>query len=184
MSNIVKIILMIVFFVINVLLIILLIIPNLSANAAASISIELERENNKANVNRLNELLLVRDEYNTLNAKYQKYSMQLPSKNDLDVFTNDIYDIAKYSGVTINSIDYSEQAQEEEEAAEEQEKPETAIDTNFVLEGCYYDIINFVNTIEKMPRIVIVEDVIIQSTEDEYERLSAYVTAQLYYVSD
>jgi len=180
MSNTIKIILMVVFFVINVLLIILLIIPNLSANAAASISIEMERENNKANISRLNELLLIRDEYNALNAEYQTYSMQLPSENDISVFTNEVYDIAKYSGVVINSINYTEGAADEED----EEKPETIIYANFVLEGSYFNIINFVRTIEKMPRIVVVEDVIIQSTTDEYERLSAYFTAKLYYISD
>ena len=67
---------------------------------------------------------------------------------------------------------------------EDEEKPETIIYANFVLEGSYFNIINFVRTIEKMPRIVVVEDVIIQSTTDEYERLSAYFTAKLYYISD
>ena len=75
MSNTIKIILMVIFFIINVLLIIMLIIPNLSANAIASASMEMEREEYKFNIDRLNELLLMRDEYNTLNAEYQKYSM-------------------------------------------------------------------------------------------------------------
>ena len=123
MSNTIKIILIIVFFVINVLLVLLLIIPNLSANTVASMAIETERENNRSNINRLNQLILVRDEYNTLNAEYQTYSMQLPSENDISVFTNDIYDVAKFSGITINSVDYAEQAlggeEEEEESAKD-----------------------------------------------------------------
>jgi len=179
MSNTVKIILIIVFFVINVLLVLLLIIPNLSANTAASIAIETERENNGSNINRLNQLILVRDEYNTLNAEYQTYSMQLPSENDTSVFTNDIYDIAKFSGITINSVDYAEQVLEEEEKS-----PERLIKANFSLEGSYYNIINFVRTIEKMPRIVIVEDFIIQSVVEEYESLNVFVTVKLYYISD
>jgi Tfp pilus assembly protein PilO len=180
MSNTIKIILIIVFFVINVLLVLLLIIPNLSANTVASMAIETERENNRSNINRLNQLILVRDEYNTLNAEYQTYSMQLPSENDISVFTNDIYDVAKFSGITINSVDYAEQALEEEE----EENPERLIKANFSLEGSYYNIINFVRTIEKMPRIVIVEDFIIQSVAEEYESLNAFVTVKLYYISD
>jgi len=179
MSNTIKIILIIVFFVINVLLVLLLIIPNLSANTVASMEIETERENNRSNINRLNQLILVRDEYNTLNAEYQKYSMQLPSENDISVFTNDIYDVAKFSGITINSVDYAEQA-----LGEEEENPERLIKANFSLEGSYYNIINFVRTIEKMPRIVIVEDFIIQSVAEEYESLNAFVTVKLYYISD
>ena len=180
MSNTVKIILIIVFFVINVLLVLLLIIPNLSANTAASMAIETERENNGSNINRLNQLILVRDEYNTLNAEYQTYSMQLPSENDTSVFTNDIYDVAKFSGITINSVDYAEQAL----AEEEEKSPERLIKANFSLEGSYYNIINFVRTIEKMPRIVIVEDFIIQSVVEEYESLNVFVTVKLYYISD
>jgi len=183
MSNTVKIILIIVFFVINVLLVLLLIIPNLSANTAASMAIETERENNGSNINRLNQLILVRDEYNTLNAEYQTYSMQLPSENDTSVFTNDIYDVAKFSGITINSVDYAEQALGGEEE-EEEESPERLIKANFSLEGSYYNIINFVRTIEKMPRIVIVEDFIIQSVVEEYESLNVFVTVKLYYISD
>lgn len=179
MSNTIKIILIIVFFVINVLLVLLLIIPNLSANTVASMEIETERENNRSNINRLNQLILVRDEYNTLNAEYQTYSMQLPSENDISVFTNDIYDVAKFSGITINSVDYAEQA-----LGEEEESPERLIKANFSLEGSYYNIINFVRTIEKMPRIVIVEDFIIQSVAEEYESLNAFVTVKLYYISD
>lgn len=183
MSNTIKIILIIVFFVINVLLVLLLIIPNLSANTVASMAIETERENNRSNINRLNQLILVRDEYNTLNAEYQTYSMQLPSENDTSVFTNDIYDVAKFSGITINSVDYAEQALGGEEE-EEEESPERLIKANFSLEGSYYNIINFVRTIEKMPRIVIVEDFIIQSVAEEYESLNAFVTVKLYYISD
>lgn len=180
MSNTVKIILMIVFFVINVLLVLLLVIPNLTANAAASVAIELERENHTSNTDRLNQLIGVRDEYNILNAEYQTYSMQLPSENGISVFTNDIYDIAKYSGITINAIDYSEQAVGEKE----EERPEKLIEANFTLEGSYYDIINFIMTIEKMPRIVIVEDFVIQSVAEEYKNLNAFVTVKFYYLSD
>ena len=182
MSNTVKIILIIVFFIINVLLVLLLIIPNLSANTVASMAIETERENNESNINRLNQLILVRDEYNTLNAEYQTYSMQLPSENDISVFTNDIYDVAKFSGITINSVDYVEKALVVEE--EEEKSPERLIEANFSLEGSYRNIINFVRTIEKMPRIVIVEDFIIQSVAEEYESLNAFVTVKLYYISD
>jgi Tfp pilus assembly protein PilO len=58
------------------------------------------------------------------------------------------------------------------------------IKANFSLEGSYYNIINFVRTIEKMPRIVIVEDFIIQSVVEEYESLNVFVTVKLYYISD
>ncbi len=178
MSNMVKIISIIIIFIVSVLLLILFIIPNLSTAVETSKAIETEREDNKAFRERLEELLLVRDEYNALNAKYQKYSLQLPSESDISIFTNEIYDIAKYADVTIHSIDYVEQFTDKEE----REGPEIIImKVDLVLEGSYYNILNFVNTIEKMPRIMIIEDIILQSSEGDYERLSTYITAQLYY---
>ncbi len=179
MSNTIKIILIVVFLIISVLLVILFIIPNMSTSVKKSAELEQEKEYHSSNVTRLHELELVRDEYNSLDAAYQKYSMQIPSENDLDVLTNEIYDIAAYSGVVITSIDYVETV-----TAEEEEKPEKIIEANFALEGSYYNIINFIRTIEKMPRIVIVENIVIQSTEDEYETLSAYVSTKMYYIGD
>ena len=179
MSNIVKIILMIVFFVISVLLVILFIIPNLSTSIEAGAAIELEKENNSALIKRLGDLELVRDEYNALNAEYQKCSMQIPSENDSEIFTNEIYDIAAYSGVVVTSVDYVDIVAEEEE-----EKTEEIIEASIALEGYYYNIINFIRTIEKMPRIAIVENISLASTEDEYETLTAYINTKMYYIGD
>jgi Tfp pilus assembly protein PilO len=179
MSNTIKIILIVVFFIISALLVVLLIIPNLSTSVNASAALQQEEEYNRSYVTRLGELESVRDEYNTLDASYQKYSMQIPSENDLDVFTNEIYEIAAYSGVAVKSIDYMEIVSEEDE-----EKPEKVIEASFILEGSYYNIINFIRTIEKMPRIVIIENVVMQSTQEEYETLSAYVNTKMYYIDD
>ena len=178
MSNITKIIFIIIALIAIALLLILYIVPNLSASIETGKAIETEREENKAFMERLGELLLERDEYNALNAKYQKYSLQLPSENNISIFTNEIYDIAKYSNVVIYSIDYVDIPVE----VEKEKEPEFAIiEADLILAGPYYNIMNFIKTMERMPRIVIIEDIILQSTEDEYENLSAYITAQLYY---
>ncbi len=179
MSSKVKIIFIVAIFLISVLLVVLFIIPNLSTSIKANTAIEKERENNKAFNETLKELLLLRDEYYSLNAEYQKYSLQLPSENDISVFTNEIYDIAKYSDVAIYSIDYSEKSSAADEKEKEPER--TIIEADLILTGSYYNIINFIKTMERMPRIVTIEDIIIQSTESEYANLSAYITAQLYY---
>ncbi|MBU2562878.1 MAG: type 4a pilus biogenesis protein PilO [Actinobacteria bacterium] len=178
MSNITKIIFIIIALIAITLLLVLYIVPNLSARIETSKAIETEREDNKAFRERLGELLLVRDEYNALDAKYQKFSLELPSENDISIFTDEIYDIAKYVNVNINSIDYAEKVT----SAKVKEEPEILItEVTLVLEGSYYNILNFIQTMEKMPRIVTIEDIILQSTGDEYERLSAYITAEIYY---
>ena len=178
MSNITKIIFIIIALIAIALLLILYIVPNLSESIKTSEAIRMERENNKALRERLGGLLSVRDEYNVLNAKYQKFSLELPSENDISIFTDEIYDIAKYANVGINSIDYTEKSS----SVKVEEETEILItEVSLVLEGSYYNILNFIRTMENIPRIVTIEDIILQSTEDEYERLSAYITAEIYY---
>jgi Tfp pilus assembly protein PilO len=173
----IKILIIAIIFLASVALIVLFIIPNLSSSIRINAEIEEEREDNKISNEELKNLLLVRDEYYELNAAYQKYSLQLPSENDISIFTNEVYDIAKYSDVTIYSIDYVDIPV----VVEEGKEPEFAIiEADLILAGPYYNIMNFIKTIEKMPRIVIIKDIIIQSTEEDYEELDAYITVQLY----
>lgn len=179
MSNITKIIFIIIVLIATFLLLILYIVPNLSESIKTREAIKMEREDNKALRERLGELLLERDEYNALNAKYQKFSLELPSENDISIFTDEIYDIAKYANVNINSIDYTEKSA----SVKVEEETEILItEVSLVLEGSYYNILNFIRTMENIPRIVTIEDVMLQSPGDEYyERLSAYITAEIYY---
>ena len=177
-SNNVKIILIVSIFILSVLLVFLFIVPNLSTSIGTNIAIAKEREDNKTFNEMLEVLLLTRNDYYALSAEYQKYSLQLPSENDISIFTNEVYDIANFSNVVIYSIDYSDKSNIEEG---EEESGKTTIEANLILQGSYYDLMNFVKTIERMPRTVIIKDIIIQSNEDDSENLSAYITAELYY---
>lgn len=173
----IKILFIAIIFLASVALIVLFIIPNLSSSIRINTEIEKEREDNKTFNEELKNLLLVRNEYYALNAAYQKYTLQLPSENDISIFTNEVYDIAKYSDVTIYSIDYVDIPVK----VEEEKEPEFAIiEADLILAGPYYNIMNFIKTIEKMPRIVIIKDIILQSTEEDYEEVDAYITVQLY----
>jgi len=177
-SNNVKIILIVSIFILSVLLVFLFIVPNLSTSIGTNIAIAKEREDNKTFNEMLEVLLLTRNDYYALSAEYQKYSLQLPSENDISIFTNEVYDIANFSNVVIYSIDYSDKSNIEEG---EEESGKTTIEANLILQGSYYDLMNFIKTIERMPRTVIIKDIIIQSNEDDSENLSAYITAELYY---
>ncbi len=177
-SNNVKIILIVSIFILSVLLVFLFIVPNLSTSIGANTAIAKEREDNKTFNETLEALLLTRNDYYALSAEYQKYSLQLPSENDISIFTNEVYDIANFSNVVIYSIDYSDRSNIEEG---EEESEKTTIEANLILQGSYYDVMNFIKTMERMPRIVIIKDIIIQSNEDNSENLSAYITAELYY---
>ncbi len=173
----IKIIIIIAIFLVIVLLTVLVLVPNLTASIKNNASIEREKEENKALMENLNNLILVRDEYHLMNAEYQKYSLQLPTGGDNSIFTNEIYDIASYSDVDIYSINYSEKT-----VSEEEEKMGLVItEADLIIDGSYYDILNFINTVEKIPRIAKVNKIIIQSTGSEYEYLSANIRIELYY---
>lgn len=178
MSNNVKIILIVSIFILSVVLVFLFIVPNLSTSIGTNSAIAKEREDNKTFNETLESLLLTRNDYYALNAEYQKYLLQLPPENNQDIFTDEIEEIANFSNVVIYSIDYSDKPNV---AEEEEESGKTTIEANLILQGSYYDVMNFIKTIERMPRIVIIKDIIIQSNEDNSENLSAYITAELYY---
>ncbi len=178
MSNNVKIILIVSVFILCIVLVFLFIVPNLSTSIGTNSAIAKEREDNKTFNEMLESLLLVRNDYYALSAEYQKYSLQLPSENDISIFTNEVYDIANFSNVVIYSINYSDKSNVEEG---EEESGKTIIEANLILQGSYYDVMNFIKTIERMPRIVIIKDIIIQTNEDDFENLSVYITAELYY---
>ena len=178
MGNNIKIILIVSIFILCVVLVFIFIVPNLSTSIGTNSAIVQEREDNKTFNETLGSLLLIRNDYYALSAEYQKYSLQLPSENNISIFTNEVYDIANFSNVVIYSIDYSDKPS----VAEEEEKSGKAtIEANMILQGSYYDVMNFIKTIERMPRIVIIKDIVIQSNEDNPENLSAYITMELYY---
>jgi len=177
MSNRIKIILIIMILLAIVLLTVTVLMPNLFGGINKNTSIEQEKINNQSLNEQLNKLLIVKDEYNMQNAEYQKFSLQLPLDSDISVFTNEIDDIAEYSNVDIYSIDYTEKAISEEE----KKMGLVIIEVDLAINGSYYDILNFINTLEKIPRIVKIQSFIIQSTEDDYEYLNSYIKAYLYY---
>ena len=92
-----KIIFIIIALIAIVLLLVLYIMPGLSDSIGNSEAIRVERGKNEASREKLGRLLLVRDEYNIFNAEYQKFSLELPSENNLSIFTDEIYDVAKYT---------------------------------------------------------------------------------------
>ena len=178
MNNITKIIFILIALIAIVLLLILYIVPNLSDSIEISEAIETKREDNKASRERLGGLLLEKDGYNALNAKYQKFSLELPSEDDIDIFIIEINDRAVDYNVDIKSIVPADKII----SVKVKEEPEILIkEVALALEGSYYDILCFIQTLEEMPRIVTIEDIMLQSTGEDYEWLSASIIAEIYY---
>jgi type IV pilus assembly protein PilO len=172
-----KIIIIIAILVVIILLGVLVALPNTRTGIKNSIDIEKEKEENIALKNRLNELLAMRDEYHLLNAENQRYILQLPPENDISIFTNEIYDIAGYSFVNIHSIGYSEKSP----GKEEEKLGLAVIEASISLEGSYYNIMAFLNAMERMPRIVKVDNIIMQASSDNHEIINAYINIKFYY---
>ncbi len=176
MSFRIKIIITVAIFLVIVMLAVFVLVPNFTGSISNRAAIEAEKQNYRMLKSRLEETMLVQDEYYLFNAEYQKYLLKLPAENDISVITNELYDIAAFSNVEINSIDYSEKYVEIEKEKMEFSK----VIADVVMVGSYYDVVNFVNVVENMPRISKVLSVMIQSTDDNYESLNAFVKIEMY----
>lgn len=102
-------------------------------------------------------------------------------KNDLSVLTNEFYEVGKYTGVEIESVSYEEIASAAEEEDQAEIIPVKQIKIDLVISGSYYQILNFVNTIERVPRIIKIEDILVQTSGEDYEELSGYVRARTFF---
>jgi Tfp pilus assembly protein PilO len=122
-----------------------------------------------------------KEQYYLLNAEYQKLIMEFPDEDDVLILTNELYDIGKFTEVEINSLSFTDVGIEEGEL---RNAPVKEIGIDLVFEGSYYSILNFINTIEIMPRIMKVENVIIQSPANDYTKLLAFVTARTFFKNE
>ncbi len=181
MRNIYKIIIIAVVFIISVFLLLLVIRPALVRSGRHLASIAEEEERNSRLNSELDSYLEDRDEYYILNAEYQKLAMEFPEKDDTLILTNELYEIAGYTGIEINSISFSEVSIEEKEL---KNTPAKEISIDMIMEGSYYQTLNFINTIEIMPRIIIVEDINIQSPSNDYNDLVTFISARTYFVNE
>jgi Tfp pilus assembly protein PilO len=181
MRNIYKIIIIAVVFIVSVFLLLVVIRPSLVRSSSHLVSIAEEEERNSGLNSELDSYLEDRDDYYILNAEYQKLVMELPEKDDTLILTNELYEIAGYTGIEINSISFSEVSIDEKEL---RNAPAKEISINIIMEGSYYQTLNFINTIEIMPRIIKVEDISIQSPSDDYNNLVTFLSARTYFVNE
>jgi Tfp pilus assembly protein PilO len=181
MRNIYKIIIVVVVFIISVFLLLMIIRPALIRSTRHLAEISEEEEKNTGLNSELDNYLEDRYRYYILNAEYLKLNMELPDNDDVVLLTNELYEIAGYTGGEIISLSFTEVSIDEEELKKTPTK-EIAID--MALEGSYYEILNFINTIEIMPRVIKVEDVVIQSPANDYDNLLAFIYARTFFINE
>ncbi len=182
MKNLYKIILIVVIFIIAIFVVLVFVRPSIIRNDELLSKISEEQEKNVDLNSEINTYLLARDNFYMVNAEYEKLSMELPVENDLSVLTNEFYEVGQYTGVEIQSVSYEQIiVVEVEKEGPVQAIPVEQIKVDLVISGTYYQILNFINTIERVPRIIKIEDVLVQVSGLEYEELTGYLRAKTFF---
>ncbi|MDD3520782.1 MAG: type 4a pilus biogenesis protein PilO [Actinomycetota bacterium] len=109
----------------------------------------------------INDLLRSRSNYYFLNALFEKYNTEIPLSDSITVLTDQIYEIGKYSGILIESVDFKEI--DESTGKKNEINPIGTINVNVSVSGSYYQVLTFLNTIEIMPRLIKVENISLDS---------------------
>jgi len=178
MRNIYKIVVIALVFILSVFILLLIVRPALVRSGSHLIRLTGEEERNNSLNAELDSYVENRDKYYLLNAEYRKLAMELPDGDEILLLTNELYEIARYTEVSISNLVFEESRIEE---ADIMKIPAVEININIVIEGSYYQILNFINTVEMMPRIMNLENIFIQAPSSEFDELSTYITVKTYF---
>lgn len=135
----------------------------------------------------INDLLATRSDYFLLNALFEKYKTEVPLSDGITVLTDQIYEIGKYSGIKIQGVDFKEI---NETGTKNNEKNKIGIiNVSITVNGSYYQVLTFLNTIEIMPRLIKVENISLnltrvfetESTDEDVLDLSALINFKTFY---
>ncbi len=181
MKNLYKIIIIAVVFILSIFILLLIIRPVLIRTGNHIVELTEEKTDNISLNAELDSYIIARDDYYLLNAEYQKLNMEFPEKNDLSILTNELYEIARYTAVDIENLSFNETKIEEEDLRITSSK-EITID--LILRGSYYEILNYINTMEIMPRLIKIEDVLAQNSVSGQDELLVFVIAKTYFVNE
>ncbi|MHB1345935.1 MAG: type 4a pilus biogenesis protein PilO [Candidatus Humimicrobiaceae bacterium] len=114
--------------------------------------------------NSIRSLLEIKSRYFILNAKLDKYNTELPLSGNIPVLTDQIYEIEKYSGVKISTINFRDLPPAIDPNAEKQ-NPIGHIIVDLNITGSYYQMLTFLNTLEIMPRFLKIEKITINANK-------------------
>lgn len=181
MKNLYKIIIIVVVFILSIFILLLIVRPVLMRSGGHIARLTEEKAKNITLNSELDDYVSARDDYYLINAEYQKLNMELPEKSDLSILTNELYEIARYTIVEIENIAFVKTKINEEEL---RKTPIKEIKIDMVLRGSYYEILNYINTMEIMPRLIKIEDIVLQTSGDDYDNLLAFIIAKTYFANE
>jgi Tfp pilus assembly protein PilO len=139
-----------------------LIMPLAKSNAELAIKIAENTKNKNDFENNIKSLLEIKSRYFILNAKLDKYNTQFPLSGNIPILTDQIYEVEKYSGIKISTINYKDQPPV---ADAKTQNPIGSITVDLSITGSYYQMLTFLNTLEIMPRFVKIEKISIDSNQ-------------------
>src|SRR5665647_2300453 len=85
-----------------------LIMPLAKSNAELVLKIVENTKNKNDFENNIKSLLEIKSRYFILNARLDKYNTQLPLSGNIPILTDQIYEIEKYSGIKISTINFKD----------------------------------------------------------------------------
>jgi Tfp pilus assembly protein PilO len=168
---------------------IFLIMPSVKNNTVLALKIAENTTNKNDFENNIKSYLDIKSRYYILNARLDKYNTQLPLSGNIPILTDQIYEIEKYSGIKISTINFKEIVAPD--AVTKIENPVGNIIVELNITGSYYQTLTFLNTLEIMPRFVKIENVTINAKQESSESilnnnsnkiiLSSYISFSAYY---
>lgn len=165
-----------------------LIMPLAKSNTELALKIAENTKNKNDFENNIKSYLEIKSRYYILNARLDKYNTQLPLSGNIPILTDQIYEIEKYSGIKISTVNFKDLPSA---AGAKIKNPIGNIVVELNITGSYYQILTFLNTLEIMPRFVKIEKILLnanQATSDNTGSnsanqilLSAVISFNTYY---
>ncbi|MGM0365594.1 MAG: type 4a pilus biogenesis protein PilO [Actinomycetota bacterium] len=152
----------------------ILVRPGLQRNIDISNEIGEQKEENARLRERVAQLARVKDDFNILYARYQKYSIELPAETDIQILTSEIYNIGQFAGIELESINFNEITSDDDDEA-------GIIDINMVITGPYYNLLVFINTFESMSRITRLDSINLSVSAGGYPEMTAEIIGKTFY---
>jgi Tfp pilus assembly protein PilO len=133
-----------------------LVIPLAKSNTELAIKIAENTKNKNDLENNIKTYLEVKSRYFILNARLDKFNTQVPLSGNIPILTDQIYEIEKYSGIKISTINFEDLPSV---ASTKIQDPIGSIIVDLQITGTYYQILTFLNTLEIMPRFAKIESI-------------------------
>jgi Tfp pilus assembly protein PilO len=147
----------IVFLIISLIgIFVFLIMPLAKSNTELALKIAENTKNKNEFEKNIKTYLEIKSRYFILNARLDKYNTQLPLSGNIPVLTDQIYEIEKYSGIKISTINFKELSSA---GSTKILDPIGSIIVDLKITGSYYQVLTFLNTLEIMPRFVKIESI-------------------------